>query len=116
MKTTITLKSLKFHAHHGVTAQERKIGGTFMADISYRIDTNVVETDDIKDTVSYADVYNLIQEEMTQPSHLIEHVAGRIHKALKSKFPQIETVTISISKLSPPLNGEAESATVTIKD
>jgi len=116
MQTKITLKSLKFHAYHGVTAQERKIGGTFVADISYCIETNAVETDDVRDTVSYADVYDLVKEEMMKPSHLIEHVAGRILKALKEKFPPIEEVTVRISKQHPPINGEAESATVTIKD
>jgi dihydroneopterin aldolase len=106
---------MKFHAFHGVMEEERIIGGTFLADISYTIDTNAVDTDDIKDTISYADIYDLIRDEMIKPSQLIEHVAGRILKTVKDRYPQMQEITIKISKLTPPVNGEAEKATVTIK-
>ena len=35
-------------------------------------------------------------------------------KELKNKFPQILEITVKISKLNPPVNGEAKKATVTI--
>jgi dihydroneopterin aldolase len=114
MKTKITLEAMKFRAFHGVTDGERIIGGTFLADISYTIETDAVETDRIEDTVSYAAMYDLIKEEMAKPSRLIEHVAGRIMKAVKRKFPQIPEITVRISKLNPPVSGEAGKATVTI--
>lgn len=115
MTVTITLETMKFHAFHGVMDEERIIGGTFLADISYTMDTNAIETDCIEDTVSYADIYELTKEEMMKPSKLIEHVAGRILKILKNKFPQIREISVSISKLNPPVYGEVERATVTIK-
>lgn len=107
---------MKFHAFHGVEDEERIIGGTFLADISYTIDTSAVETDRLEDTVSYADIYDLTKEEMMKPSKLIEHVAGRILKAMKNKFPPLREITVTISKLNPPVNGEAGKATVTIKN
>ena len=107
---------MKFHAFHGVMDEERILGGTFLADISYTIDTDAVHTDEIKDTISYADIYNLIKDEMMKPSQLIEHVAGRMMKAVKNKFPQMQETIIKISKLNPPVNGEAGKATVTIKN
>ena len=106
---------MKFHAFHGVMDEERILGGTFLADISYTIDTDAVHTDDIKDTISYADIYDLIKNEMMKPSQLIEHVAGRIMKAIKDEFPQIQEITVKISKLNPPVNGEAGRATVTVR-
>jgi dihydroneopterin aldolase len=114
MKTIITLETMKFHAFHGVMEGERLIGGTFLADISYTIDTDAVETDCIENTISYAEIYDLIKEEMMKPSKLIEHVAGRIMKAVKNRFPQLLEITIKISKLNPPVNGEAGKATVSI--
>ncbi|MDR1525592.1 MAG: dihydroneopterin aldolase [Tannerella sp.] len=114
MKTAITIESMKFHAFHGVKEEERIIGGTFLADISYTTDTVAVETDRIKDTIDYAAIYDLTKEEMMNPSNLIEHVAGRILKAIKNRFPQIRELTVKISKLNPPVNGEAGKATVTI--
>jgi dihydroneopterin aldolase len=105
---------MRFHASHGVTEEERLTGGIFLADISYTIDTDAVETDCIEDTVDYAEIYDLIKEEMMKPSKLIEHVAGRIMKAVKNKFPQVPQMTVKISKLNPPVNGETGMATVTI--
>ena len=116
MMITISLEAMKFYAFHGVIEQERIIGRTFLADISYVIDTKATDTDNIDDTINYADVYDLVKEEMQQPSLLIEHVAGRIMKALKNKFPQMIETTVKISKLNPPVNGEAGKATVTIID
>ena len=105
---------MKFHAFHGVMEDERIIGGTFLVDISYIIETNAVETDNIKDTISYAEVYNIVKAEMQKPSNLIEHVAGRIMKAVKSKFPQMNNTSVKISKLNPPVNGETGRASVSI--
>ncbi|HCC51097.1 MAG TPA: dihydroneopterin aldolase [Porphyromonadaceae bacterium] len=116
MRVTITLETMKFHAFHGVTDEEHIIGGSFLADISYITDTKATETDNITDTISYADIYDLVKDEMMKPSQLIEHVAGRIMKVIKHRFPQIQELTVKISKLNPPVNGEAEKATVTIKD
>lgn len=107
---------MAFHAFHGVLEEERIIGGTFLVDISYTIETNAIETDCLEDTLSYADLYALVKKEMTQPSRLIEHVAGRTLRAIKNKYPQIQHVTVKIAKLNPPLNGEVAKATVTITD
>jgi dihydroneopterin aldolase len=107
---------MKFHAFHGVGEEERIIGGTFLADISYVTDTDAVGTDCIEDTISYAEIYDLTKTEMMKPSKLIENVAGRILKVIKNKFPQILETTVKITKLNPPVNGEAGKATVTIKD
>ena len=114
MIVTITLETMKFHAYHGVMNEERIIGGTFFADISYVINTNAVESDNIEDTINYAEIYNLIAEEMEKPSKLIEHVAGRIMKIIKNRYPQIFEATVKLSKLNPPVNGETGKATVTI--
>jgi dihydroneopterin aldolase len=115
MKTVVTLESMKFYAFHGVMEEERLTGGTYLADISYTIDAKAVDTDDIRDTISYADVYDLVRDEMLKPSQLIEHLAGRILKVVRDRYPQMQEVTVKISKLTPPVNGETERATVTIK-
>ena len=106
---------MKFHAFHGVMEAERTIGGAYTLDISYTIDANAVETDRLEDTINYADIYDLAKKEMMQPSRLIEHVAGRILNSIKTEFPQIRDLAVKISKLNPPVKGEMESATITVK-
>lgn len=116
MTVTITLETMRFHACHGVSADERAIGGIFVADISCMFDANAVETDSIEDTINYANLYDLVKEEIMKPSCTIEHVAGRTMQSIKACYPQIRTLEVKISKLNPPVNGEMANASVTIKE
>jgi dihydroneopterin aldolase len=114
MEVTILLESMKFFANHGVTDHERIIGGIYFVDVSYIIDTESVKTDNIADTISYADVFDTVKQEISKPSKLIEHVACRILNAIENNFRGMLFLTVKVSKLYPPVNGEAERATVVI--
>ncbi|MDR1723710.1 MAG: dihydroneopterin aldolase [Tannerella sp.] len=115
MKTIITLETMTFHAFHGVMEQERIIGGTYLADVSYAVETDAAETDNLADTINYAEVFEIVKTEMAIPSRLIEHVAGRIMKSIATSFPQINDLSVKISKLTPPLDGEVEKVTVELQ-
>jgi len=116
MKAMIELKSMKFYAYHGVSKQETKVGNTFVVDVSYSYPMDkACQSDDIQDTVNYADVYKVVKSEMKRPSKLIEHLTARISAKLKSEFPQLTYLKISVSKLNPPLEGEVYCASVTIE-
>lgn len=79
--------------------------------MALNIDT-VFETDDIKDTISYADVYESIKEEMKKPSKLIEHAAFRILSRLKNEYPLIEGIELKLSKRNPPMGAQIDYASV----
>ncbi|MDR2120198.1 MAG: dihydroneopterin aldolase [Tannerella sp.] len=118
MKTMIELKSMRFHAFHGVSPQERKVGNDFAVDIEYTSACieKAAGSDSLDDTVSYADVYRMVKEEMSMPSGLLENLAGRMLSALKARFPQLAYIKIKVSKLCPPLGGEVHSASVTLEE
>ena len=60
----IVLKDLRFHARHGVGAQETLVGNEFTLDLRLRTDlARAVETDDVNDTLSYADVFEAVKDE-----------------------------------------------------
>ena len=115
MTVTITLETMRFHANHGVNVEERTIGGAFLVDISCMIDTHAVETDCIYDTIDYVVLYDLVKQEISKPSSTIEHVAGRVMRAIKAQHQKIQAIEVKISKLNPPVDGEIASASVTIK-
>ena len=115
MTVDFTLEAMKFHAFHGLTTEERTIGGLYLVDISYAISTDAVETDRIENTVNYAELFDLVKAAMLESSHLIEHVAGRILKAIQAQFPQIKSLTVKVSKLNPPINGEMANVSATLK-
>jgi len=111
----IELKKMLFHARHGVMKQELIVGNTFQVDLKLFLDlSRAVQTDNLEDTVNYADIFNLVKEEMATPSHLLEHIAGRIVQKIKQKYPAISKITIRLAKLNPPVQGEIQSAAVII--
>ena len=113
---TIELRDVHLFAHHGVMPQEREIGAWFTIDIKLDIDDcSCSESDLIEGTVSYADVYDIVRKEMETPSRLLENVCYRISKALYGTFKQIEGITITLTKDTPPMGGDRLGAAVTIK-
>ncbi|MGX8712968.1 MAG: dihydroneopterin aldolase [bacterium] len=111
--TCISINRMYFYASHGCFEQERTIGTHFCVDLSFKMDTSKAEvSDNIDDTVSYLDVYQVVKEQMMVPSHLLEHVAKRIGESVKHRFPSIESVNVKVSKMNPPLGGQMESVSV----
>jgi len=110
----IDLKKMRFHACHGVEKQERTVGNKFTVSLRLYLNLGYAATSDcLSDTVNYAAVFETVKREMSIPSDLLEHVAGRIIKAVKREFPEIEKIRVRVAKQNPPVDGEmAESAVV----
>lgn len=109
----IYLENIKIYAYHGVLPEENIIGTSYLVNAEFHADLwRATETDDLNDTISYADLNEIIHEEMAIPSKLLEHVAGRIIKKIHEKFPQISFIKIKITKTSPPMKGEMHGASV----
>lgn len=119
MQTTgysIQLREIHLYAYHGVIEQEREIGAWYTIDASFEIsDLSCLGSDCIEGTVSYADIYDTICEEMKKPSQLLENVCYRISERIYSRFAQVSAVSITLSKDTPPMGGDRLSAAVTIK-
>ena len=114
-KNIILLEGMKFYAYHGVLEQERIIGNHYTIDLEIQLDlSKASQTDNLNDTVSYADIYAVVKNEMAIPSQLLEHVAGRIKRKVKSVFPDIKDIKVRLSKHNPPVGGEVERATIVI--
>lgn len=112
----IELNNMRFYSHHGCFDEERRIGTHFRVDLAFTTDTSRAErSDNMVDTVSYLDVYQVVKREMATPSHLLEHVARRVGETLLEQFADIMTVSVKVYKLNPPLGGQLESVSVKIE-
>ena len=111
----ILLQDARFHAFHGVMPQERKVGADFVVNlrVGYPVG-KAMETDEVADTLNYAEVYALVAQEMKQPSNLLEHVAGRIVQAISERFPLVTSIDLTLTKLNPPMGADAVGAGVEI--
>lgn len=113
MESYIYLNHISVYAYHGVSPQETKVGNTFLIDLKLKVDLRpAIDSDDLSDTVNYADVYRAVSEEMAINSKLLEHVAGRIVRRLFAGFPTIEAIEIRLSKQNPPMGADIASAGV----
>lgn len=114
-QTYITLDRLHFFARHGVMEQERTVGNEFEVSATLAYDASrAIDNDDVADAVSYADAVMIISREMSQPSALLEHVAGRIARALLDGLPALSGGTVTVTKLHPPIPEQAVSASFTV--
>ena len=112
MKTTdmyIHLKGIRLYAYHGVDPQETAVGAYFLIDLKLKTDfSRAAQTDDLSGTVSYADIYQAIKDEMQVPSQLLEHVCQRMAQRIFNDFPTIEELNIKLFKENPPMGAQAE--------
>ncbi len=116
MDAIVKLETMRFYASHGCYETEQRVGGRFSVDLSYSYNAaGVIATDNIEKAVSYLDIYAITAQEMAIPSATIEHVAKRIIAKLMSEFAAIKFVEISVAKITPPLGGDIERVSVTLR-
>lgn len=115
MSGVIEIENMEFYAFHGCYDTEQKVGNKFL--VSVCLETyleDAAESDDVRKTVNYLEVYNTTAEQMAVKSNILENVAKRIIDALYRQFPQLQKVTVKVSKMYPPLGGKVEKSSVTL--
>lgn len=111
----IFLNNVRFYARHGVAPQETMVGNEFTIHLKLKVDiVRAMATDEVEDTVSYADVYQVLKQEMEISSKLLEHVCGRIIQRLFNEFLLIEEIEMKLSKRNPPMGADIDCAGVEI--
>lgn len=112
---TIELEGMEFKAYHGCLEHEKVKGNHFTVDFRGELDLSAAAgSDNIADTLNYADIYDIISEQMSIPSELLENVAGRIVKEIEAQFPQLISFSVTVSKRRPPVDGVAQWSKVTL--
>ena len=111
----IELEGMEFKAYHGCLEQEKVRGNSFTVDFRGELDLSAAaESDLLSDTLNYGEIYEIVTDEMSIPSELLENVAGRIVKAIEQKFPELVSFSVRVSKKRPPVDGVAQWSRVTL--
>lgn len=109
----VFLEEVRIHAYHGVMPQERNVGADFLVSLRIGYDfSKAMASDEVGDTLNYAEIYQLVRQEMEQPSALLEHVAGRIVNTLADCFPMVTSVDLRLVKENPPMGADCKGAGV----
>lgn len=115
---TITLGGLRFFGYHGVYAEEQARGQEFVVDLIMELDlSRAGQSDDLADTVNYAEVYGLVKGIVEgSPYKLIEAVAARLIEAVLTGYAPVQAVTVRINKPQAPVGDPTlGSATVEMR-
>ena len=110
---TVFVEGLEFYAYHGVSSVERSLGHRYRLDISMEVDARAVFTDEIEDTVNYADVaVRLCALGETTTCHTVERLAELMLTDLMERFPLVSSAKIRLAKRMPPAPFIAEAVGV----
>ena len=117
MKHIIHVNGIKLYAFHGCLPEEEKIGGHYRVDVMLNTDFSLAaQQDRLDQTIDYVIVNRIVSEEMAIRSKLIEHVGQRIVTRLKTEIPSIEKIKLTVTKISPPINGDVDNVAITIDE
>lgn len=113
----IKLENIRVFANHGCLTEETKIGSDYRVDLEIKANLETsATTDNLSDTVDYVLLNRIVKEEMSVPSDLLETVAKRIITRVLNELLLVEKVTVSVSKINPPIGGDVEMVTINMTE
>lgn len=111
-KFLVSLENVRFFAYHGFFESENMTGNEFEVNLTVEYSEKDMDTEELNNTVSYADLYALVREEMERTRKLLETLAREIVISVKEKYPFIEKISCKVTKIAPPIGGFIGSASV----
>jgi dihydroneopterin aldolase len=111
---TVQLHNLIFSGRHGVLYEERQTGNTFEVDLDVMYDDSGNPFDSLEKTVNYVDLFEIIQQRMQERAPLLEKICDDIIERIRTRYPFIREVALSIFKLQAPIGNFQGKAGVTL--
>lgn len=113
----VALEGMEFYARHGYYEEERIIGNKYSVDVFITVDFSLAAAEDkLEGTINYERVYEMVAEVMSIDALLLEHLAGKMIKAIKKEFKAAQEVRVKVSKYNPPIKGLCQRASVELSD
>jgi dihydroneopterin aldolase len=99
----IHLQNLQFFAYHGLHQEEKILGNWFVVNVIVDVDLPTNQKINLKHTVDYSQIFEVVQAIMLQPTELLENLVKDIASKILAQFLTIQKVIISIYKENPPI-------------
>nr|AOE07725.1 dihydroneopterin aldolase [uncultured bacterium] len=111
----VHVNNIKVYAYHGCLDEEGIIGSEYRVDAVVDVKNKLShQNDDLDQTVDYSLVTQIVVEEMAIRSKLIETVAAKIIKRILNECTHSKHVSITVTKINPPIEGDVETVSVTL--
>ncbi len=103
----VRIHNMMFYGFHGVYEYEREQGQKFYVDIEIETqDDRMVETDELKDGVDPAAVYDIVKDITENKRYqMLGALSAHIGDKLLAKYPHFKTVMCRVRKPSVPISG-----------
>jgi len=113
----VIVEELKLYGYHGIHEEERKHGTFFQYDLSVQTEFSLgMESDELRDTLNYVELIEIIKEANAVPAKLLEYLGGKISRAIFEAHPRAKEIRLKIQKLNPPIGEELKSVGVLIEE
>jgi 7,8-dihydroneopterin aldolase/epimerase/oxygenase len=105
MTDRLTIRKIRAYGYTGFLPEETKLGQWFEVDLIFQLDlSRSARTDEIGDTLDYREAIGCVKTIIqTQPFKLVERLTGAIAEALLALPLPFESVTVRLTKLTPPI-------------
>lgn len=112
----IRVRDIRLHTNHGCLPEEGKIGSEYIVHVEVEADlTTSEQTDNLKDTVDYVHIFNIVKKHMQQRARLLETVVKKINDEIMKSFPEVVRAEVEVCKINPPIGGDVGHVSVTGK-
>lgn len=111
----ISLDKLVFFGYHGLYAEEKKLGNTYIVDVIIDFTSKQSSINHLEQTIDYVHVYGLIKKWMAIPTPLLENLAGNMVDDILNTEILAEKVIVKITKQHLPIAEFEGTASVLIE-
>lgn len=112
---TVSLKEARFYAPIGYYEEERILGNEFFVSIDVCFPFHNTETEDLRNTLNYEELYQITAKVMQPRRKLLESAAAEILEQIRMAVSHAETIVVVIRKSNPPFGGDLSFSEVSLK-
>jgi dihydroneopterin aldolase len=99
----IELNQVRLHAFHGVYEGEKLTGSNYEVNVRVAYEEGDTTFDDLKNTINYVEILEIVKQRMRIPTGLLEKVADGIIRKIRHQYAFTREISITIYKLEAPV-------------
>lgn len=110
----VALKDVRFYSSIGYYEEEQILGNEFFVDLIVRFPFDNEDTEDLRNTVNYEELYQIMLEVMKPKRKLLESAAEEMLNRVRNKCSFAEEIKIVIRKTTPPFGVDHMKSVVSL--
>ncbi len=110
----VALKHVRFFSPIGFYEEEQVIGNEFFIDLEVYFPFQNSDSEDLKNTINYEELYQLLAEVMRPKRKLLESALEDIMDLILKRYGYLQEIKVSIRKVNPPFGGDLANSEVAL--